>query len=162
MTRPSAPIWTRLHRPVSLLLTVVWVGAGVTKLVGLENFRSVLETHGVLSAEAIRLSVALPIAEVALGLGLFFAGARPVKVIPLRVLAGASTLLQLAFCVYILSVTPEAFRTAGCGCGGVWGLPEMSPSRGAVIAVDVALALMSMGLMRVPIDATSAKSATGA
>jgi len=139
-----------VHRAISLLLTVVWVGAGATKLVGLSSFEGVLSAHGVLPDRVIDLAWVVPAVEVVLGGVLFVTAAAPVRRGLLIAAACVSALLLLAFAVYVSRVDAGVFEAAGCGCGGIWGLGEVRPSRGAVIGVDVVLAALSLALLAVP------------
>jgi hypothetical protein len=152
-----AKLWANVHRAISLVLTVVWVGAGATKLAGLEAFRGVLETHDVLPYGAIRHVWAVPAVEIVLGVAVFVAAGRPVRAVLLRGAAVGSAALLLAFCAYVAQVDADVFKAAGCGCAGAWGLTDLidSPTRGGVIAIDLALLAISLAMLRVPKGRTS-------
>jgi hypothetical protein len=142
--------WGRIHRGLSLVLTVVWLGAGATKLAGLNAFQGVLEAHGVLPDRVIRQAWVLPVVEVLIGTGLFVGGGRPLRPRVLVAAAVASAALLLGFSAYILRVDPEVLKTAGCGCAA--GLADLidSPTRGGVVAVDAVLLALSIATLRVP------------
>jgi|GEM_PF-5314870 len=148
----QSKLWGRVHRAISLVLTVVWVGAGATKLAGLEAFRGVLETHDVLPYGLIEQAWVVPAVEIVLGVAVFVGAGRPVRVSLLRGAVVGSAALLLGFCAYVTQVDAEVFKAAGCGCTGAWGLTDSvgSPTRGGVLAVDLTLLAMSLAMLWAP------------
>jgi hypothetical protein len=135
------------------VLTVLWIASGAAKLVGLSNFRAVLDLHGVLSDRAISWAWIVPALEVVLGGMIFVAGAKPRFVRWRRAAAAGSAALLVLFCVYIACVPEETFKTVGCGCHGALGLTDIIgyPSRAAAIGFNVAMIGVSLCLLLSPV-----------
>jgi hypothetical protein len=135
------PIAARLAKVLTLLIAIVWLAAGGTKLLALPTFQDVLSNHGVLSDRLIRLAWVLPALEVLLGLIVLACGTRKLAGRPAlrRTVAAASAGLLLLLSGYILMVPEEVFRTVGCGCQ-VAGLDILeSPSRAVSVAINMGL-----------------------
>ena len=111
---PSAPQEQAAPRPprflisriAVVLIALMWVVAGVTKVYSLPDFSLLIERHGVLPPEWHGLAVALP-----------FAGSELRKPFGRAVLA--LSLAGILGFAYYLSLVPDAvLQESGCGCMG--------------------------------------------
>jgi hypothetical protein len=148
MTSGRAKLWRCGQAACAYLLTILWTASGLAKLIALPAFRAILQDHGVLCERAISLAWAVPMVEVLLGAATFVAF-RTQRGQPLRrIVVTASVVLLAAFCAYVSRVREDVFQTVGCGCQGAFGLTDItgSPSRAAVITVNLVLMVLALGM----------------
>ncbi len=131
-----------------LLLIVIWIAAGLTKLLALDTFKQVVINHSVLPFWAIRWAWAVPALEVFAGVLLIVAGGSSKRVALHRWAAALSAGLLAAFIVYVAAVPEHVFQEVGCGCEGLGILSRLMdrPPRSAVIGLDGALLAASAWL----------------
>jgi hypothetical protein len=153
MTGPDGKLLRAASGAARYALTVLWLASGLAKLVGLANFRSVLELHGVLSGRAISLAWAVPVSEVVLGVVIFAAGTKPRVGVWRKAGAAGSAALLVLFCIYISRVPEATFRSVGCDCHGALGLTDIIgyPSRAGAIGFNLLMIGLSSCLFVNPI-----------
>jgi hypothetical protein len=120
---PTSPAAARaprflVSRTAVVLIALMWVVAGVTKVYSLPKFLDLIGRHGVLPAEWHSLGLALPFLELVLALVLVFvAGSELCKPFGRGVLV--FSLAGIIGFAYYLSLVPEAIlQESGCGCLG--------------------------------------------
>lgn len=123
---PSAPQEQAAPRPprflisriAVVLIALMWVVAGVTKVYSLPDFSLLIERHGVLPPEWHGLAVALPFVELVIALLLVFVAGSELRKPFGRAVLALSLAGILGF-AYYLSLVPDAvLQESGCGCMG--------------------------------------------
>jgi len=135
---PKAPRFL-VSRIAVVLIALMWVVAGVTKVYSLPDFSLLIERHGVLAPEWHGLAVALPFVELVIALLLVFvAGSELRKPFGRAVLA--LSLAGIIGFAYYLSLVPDAvLQESGCGCMGPRVASGMDNSVRIIAGVRTAL-----------------------
>ena len=126
--RPDAPTDTAaaasrkprflVSRIAVVLIALMWLVAGVTKVYSLPDFMILIEKHGVVPPEWHALGVALPFLEMVIALVLVFVAGSELR----KPFGRAVLVLSLGGILgfaYYLSLVPDAvLQESGCGCLG--------------------------------------------
>lgn len=93
----------------------IWLWSATSKLLALDEFRSVLEHHAVIPDALMWAAFAVPVAEVLVGAAIVSLGLRyPWSLRALKL----SMLVAIGLLCYIVAVPAVSLRNVGCGCGG--------------------------------------------
>jgi hypothetical protein len=107
-----------VSRVAVVLIALMWVVAGVTKVYSIDAFMDLINTHGVLAPEWHGLGIALPFVELILALVLVFVAGSELR----KPFGRAVLLLSLGGIIgfaWYLSLVPDAvLQASGCGCLG--------------------------------------------
>lgn len=107
-----------ISRTAVILIALMWVVAGVTKVYSLPDFSLLIERHGVLPPEWHGLAVPLPFVELIIALLLVFVAGSELRKPFGRAVLIVSLAGILGF-AYYLSLVPDAvLQQSGCGCMG--------------------------------------------
>lgn len=114
-SRPPRFIVSRI---AVILIALMWVVAGVTKVYSIDAFMDLINVHGVLAPEWHGLGIALPFIELILALVLVFVAGSELR----KPFGRGVLLLSRAGIIgfaYYLSLVPDAvLQESGCGCLG--------------------------------------------
>lgn len=114
-SRPPRFIVSRI---AVILIALIWIVAGVTKVYSIDAFMDLINTHGVLAPEWHSLGIALPFIELILALVLVFVAGSELR----KPFGRGVLVLSLAGIIgfaYYLSLVPDAvLQESGCGCLG--------------------------------------------
>jgi len=107
-----------VSRIAVVLIALMWVVAGVTKVYSIDTFVDLVATHGVVAPEWQGLAIALPFLELLIALVLVFVAGSELRKPFGRAVLGLSLAGILGF-AYYLSLVPDAvLQESGCGCLG--------------------------------------------
>lgn len=107
-----------VSRAAVVLIALMWVVAGVSKVYSLPDFTLLIERHGVLPPEWHGLAIVLPFLELVIALMLVFVAGSELRKPFGRAVLALSLAGILAF-AYYLSLVPDAvLQESGCGCLG--------------------------------------------
>jgi hypothetical protein len=107
-----------ISRIAVVLIALMWVVAGVTKVYSIDTFVDLVATHGVVGPEWQGLAIALPFLELLIALVLVFVAGSELRKPFGRAVLGFSLAGILGF-AYYLSLVPDAvLQESGCGCLG--------------------------------------------
>jgi hypothetical protein len=107
-----------VSRIAVVLIALMWVVAGVTKVYSIDTFVDLVATHGVVAPEWQGLAIALPFLELLIALVLVFVAGSELRKPFGRAVLGFSLAGILGF-AYYLSLVPDAvLQESGCGCLG--------------------------------------------
>lgn len=135
---PKAPRFL-VSRIAVVLIALMWVVAGVTKVYSLPDFSLLIERHGVLAPEWHGLAVVLPFVELVIALLLVFAAGSELRK-PFGRAVLALSLVGIIGFAYYLSLVPDAvLQESGCGCMGPRVASGMDNSVRIIAGVRTAL-----------------------
>ena len=107
-----------VSRIAVVLIALMWVVAGVTKVYSIDTFVDLVATHGVVAPEWQGLAIALPFLELLIALVLVFVAGSELRKPFGRAVLTFSLAGILGF-AYYLSLVPDAvLQESGCGCLG--------------------------------------------
>ncbi len=107
-----------VSRIAVVLIALMWVVAGVTKVYSMDTFVDLVATHGVVAPEWQGLAIALPFLELLIAVVLVFVAGSELRKPFGRAVLGLSLAGILGF-AYYLSLVPDAvLQESGCGCMG--------------------------------------------
>jgi uncharacterized membrane protein YphA (DoxX/SURF4 family) len=144
-TSPPPPVLAWLSTAARLLLGVVWLVAGASKITDLDASVRAVRAYRLLPETAAQVvGAGLPVVELLLG-ALLVVG------VAVRAVALVSAVLMLAFVVGIASAWARGLRI-DCGCFGSGGelAAGQDPTYGLELARDAALLVIALLLARWP------------
>jgi hypothetical protein len=107
-----------VSRIAVVLIALMWIVAGVTKVYSIDTFVDLVATHGVVAPEWQGLAIALPFLELLIALVLVFVAGSELRKPFGRAVLVFSLAGILGF-AYYLSLVPDAvLQESGCGCLG--------------------------------------------
>ncbi len=115
--KPRVPRFL-VSRIAVVLIALMWVVAGVTKVYSIDKFVDLVATHGVVAPEWQGLALALPFLELLIAVVLVFVAGSELRKPFGRAVLGLSLAGIIGF-AYYLSLVPDAvLQESGCGCLG--------------------------------------------